>query len=88
VLHKSIKFALILTINVPVVYMVRDVVILRRANPFRGRFEGVGPESRDICGPREIARAVRRVRFGAHRCRDFQGPPLQIAREMDLPASK
>jgi hypothetical protein len=37
--------------NVPVVYMVRDVVILRRANPFLGRFEGVGPESLDICGP-------------------------------------
>ncbi len=38
-----------LTINVPVVYMAWDVVIiLMRANPFRGPLEGVGPENRDF----------------------------------------
>ncbi len=40
-----------LTINVPVVYMARDVIILMRANPFRGPLEGVGPENRDFLGP-------------------------------------
>ncbi len=36
-----------LIINVPVVHMARDVMILKRANPFRGPLEGVGPENRD-----------------------------------------
>ncbi len=39
------------TINVPVVYMARDVMILMRENPFRGPLEGVGPENRDFFGP-------------------------------------
>ena len=38
--------------------MVRDIVSLRRWNPFRGGVEGVGPESRDFFGPSEIARAA------------------------------
>jgi hypothetical protein len=41
-----------LTINAPVVYMARDVLILMRANPFRGPLEGVGPENIDFFGPR------------------------------------
>ncbi len=40
----------ILTINVPVVYMARDVIILMRANLFRGPLEGVGLENRDFFG--------------------------------------
>ncbi len=40
-----------LTINVPVVYMVRDVMILMRANLFRGPSEGEGPENLDVFGP-------------------------------------
>jgi hypothetical protein len=40
-----------LTINVPVVYMARNVMILMRENPFRGSLEGVGPENRDFLGP-------------------------------------
>ncbi len=36
---------------VPVVYMARDVMILMRANPFRGLLEGVGLENRDIFVP-------------------------------------
>jgi hypothetical protein len=38
--HKSLK----ITINVAVVYTVRDVIILMRENTFRGPLEGVGPE--------------------------------------------
>ncbi len=40
-----------LTINVPVVYMARDVMILMGENPFLGPLEGVGPENRDFLGP-------------------------------------
>jgi hypothetical protein len=40
-----------LTINVPVVYIARDIMILMRENPFRMPLEGVGPESRDFFGP-------------------------------------
>ncbi len=38
------------TINVPDVYMARDVMILMRENPFRGPMEGVGPENQDFFG--------------------------------------
>jgi hypothetical protein len=31
-------------INVPIVFTARDVMILMRANPFRGPLKGVGPE--------------------------------------------
>ncbi len=41
----------IITINVPVVHMMRDKMILIWANPFRGPLEGVGPENRDVLGP-------------------------------------
>ncbi len=37
--------------NVPVVYMARDVMILMGENPIRGTFEGVGPENQDFFGP-------------------------------------
>ncbi len=40
-----------MTIKVPVVFMTRNVMILMRANPFRGPLEGVGPENRDFLGP-------------------------------------
>ncbi len=43
-----------LTINVPVVYMSRDVMILMGANPLQGPLKGLGPENGDIFGP-EIA---------------------------------
>jgi hypothetical protein len=33
-------------INVPVVYMARDVMILMRATSFRGTLEGMGPKNR------------------------------------------
>ena len=41
----------IITINLPVVYMVRDVVIWMQANPLRVPFEGVGHENQDFLGP-------------------------------------
>ncbi len=40
-----------LTINVPVVFMVRYIMILRGATSLRGALEGVGPENRDFFGP-------------------------------------
>ncbi len=41
----------IITINVPVVFMARYVMILRGATSLRGALEGVGPENRDFFGP-------------------------------------
>ncbi len=41
----------VIPINVPVVYMARDVMNFRGANPFRGSFEGVGPKNRNFFGP-------------------------------------
>ncbi len=38
------------TINEPVVYMARDVMILMVTNPFREPLEGVGPENGDFFG--------------------------------------
>ncbi len=39
------------TINVPVDYMVRDIMILMRANTLQGPLEGVGSENQDFFGP-------------------------------------
>ena len=41
----------IFTINVPVVFMARYVMVLRGATSLRGALEGVGPENRDFQGP-------------------------------------
>jgi hypothetical protein len=41
----------ILTINVPVVFMARYIMILRGATSLRGALEGVGPENRDFFEP-------------------------------------
>jgi hypothetical protein len=41
-----------ITINVPVVYMARKVVILMWANPLPRPLEGVGPEFQDFFGPK------------------------------------
>ncbi len=41
----------LLTINVPVVFMARYVMVLRSATSLRGALEGVGPENRDFFGP-------------------------------------
>jgi hypothetical protein len=41
----------LITINVPVVYMARYAMVLRRATSLRGALEGVGPENRDFFGP-------------------------------------
>jgi hypothetical protein len=43
-----------ITIHVTVVYTARDVMILMRANPFRGPFEGVGPGIETFLGPKNF----------------------------------
>jgi hypothetical protein len=53
-------------------------MILIRVNLLLGRLEGVGPN-----GTR-----YPRCHFRAQKCLDFQGPPLPMALEMDLPPSK
>jgi hypothetical protein len=40
-----------ITINVPVVFMARYVMVLRGATSLQGALEGVGPENRDFFGP-------------------------------------
>jgi hypothetical protein len=40
-----------ITINVPVVFMARYIMVLRGATSLRGALEGVGPENRDFFGP-------------------------------------
>ncbi len=47
----ALSVPLVLTINVPVVYMGQDVMILMRQNPFRGLLEGVVHENQDFMGP-------------------------------------
>ncbi len=42
---------LCITINVPVVYMARDIMVLMLANLLQGLLEGVGPESQDFLKP-------------------------------------
>jgi len=41
----------VVTINVPVVFMARYIMVLRSATALRGALEGVGPENRDFFGP-------------------------------------
>ncbi len=55
----SVQRCWIITINLPVVYMARDVMNLMRENPFRGPWEGVGPETAlallvAISGPKKV----------------------------------
>jgi hypothetical protein len=73
----EVSAKLALTINVPVVYMAWDVMILMWANPFRRLLEGLAPRIKTLLGP-----------HGTRFARDFLGPPLPMAREMDLPSSK
>ncbi len=40
-----------ITINVPVVFMARYVMVLRGATSLRGALKGVGPENQDFFGP-------------------------------------
>ncbi len=75
-----------ITINVPVVFMARYVMVLRGATSLRGALEGVGPENRDFFGPwngRSKASAI-----SSQKSRDFQGPPLPMPRVMMLHPSK
>jgi hypothetical protein len=42
---------IIITINVPVVFMAWYVMVLRGATSLRGALKGVGPENREFLGP-------------------------------------
>jgi hypothetical protein len=53
----------IITINVPVVFMARYVIILRGATSLRGALEGVGPENRDFLGLRSCLLGPKKSRF-------------------------
>jgi hypothetical protein len=44
--------AAVLTFNVTVVYMARDIIILMRANPFREPLEEVVPKKFRFSGPK------------------------------------
>jgi hypothetical protein len=67
--------------------MARDVMILMGANAFRGPLAGVALKIETYFGPEKATReasAIPRVPFGPKKSRDFQGPPLPIARVMDM----
>ncbi len=56
----------VITINVPVVYMARYVMVLRRATSLWEALEGVGPENRDFFGPWNGNRPKKVSIFRAH----------------------
>jgi hypothetical protein len=47
----KVLYRFVLTINVPVVFMGRYVMVLRGATSLQGAMEGVGPENQDFFGP-------------------------------------
>jgi hypothetical protein len=49
--YSLIVATFVVTINVPVVFMARYVMVLRGATSLGGALEGVGPENRDFFGP-------------------------------------
>ena len=49
-MHRFSAFSTKITINGPVVFMARYVMILRGATSLQGALEGVGPENRDFFG--------------------------------------
>ena len=63
----------ILTIYAPINFMAPCIIFSGTFFSLRG---GLGPGTRDFFGAREIARAVRRVRFGAQKRHEFQGPKI------------
>ncbi len=61
-LYSYVKIQDLITINVPVVFMARYVMVLRSATALRGALEGWALKIETFMGP-EIARA-KRVPFG------------------------
>jgi hypothetical protein len=49
--YKTLSTLSYITVNVPVVFMARYVMVLRGATSLRGALDGVGPENRDFFGP-------------------------------------
>ncbi len=64
-------------------------MILMRPNTLLGPLEGVGLENLDFFGPNGLNIRFPCCYFRAQKRHDFQGPPpLPMALEIDLPASK
>jgi hypothetical protein len=76
-LHTIVFKSYVLTINVPVVYMARYVMVLRHATSLRGTLEGAGPENRDCSLP---FRGPKKLRFS--------GPTPYNAPSKDVPRLK
>jgi hypothetical protein len=70
--------ASVITINVPVVFMARYVMVLRRATSLRGALDFFGPK----------CHSLRLCHFRAQKSLDFQGPPIPMPRVMMLQPSK
>ncbi len=77
---------LLITIYVPVVFMARYVMVLRRATSLGGALEGVGPENQDFFGPWNGMSEESAI--WAPKSRDFPGPPLPMPWVMMLHPSK
>jgi hypothetical protein len=66
----------VLTINVPVVYMARYVMVLGVQHPFQGPLKGVGPGNRGCLGS-EMAIGAKRVPFGPKKVEISRVHPFQ-----------
>ncbi len=76
-LHTIVFKRYVLTINVPVVYMARYVMVLRHATSLRGALEGAGPENWDCSLPIQGPKKSR-----------FSGPTPSNAPSKDVPRLK
>jgi hypothetical protein len=79
ILKESNQYTVI-TINVPVVFMARYIMILRGATSLRGALEGVGSENLDFFGPRSCHLGPKKSRFS--------GPTPSNAPSNDVAPSK
>ena len=77
-MHKGM-LRYIITIYAPVNLTASCIIFSDRFFSLRG---GLGPGTRDFFGAHEIARALRRVRFGAQKSREFQGPIAQVRKKI------
>jgi hypothetical protein len=80
------KISGLCTFKVPVVYMAQDLMFLMGENHFEGDWKGWAVKIKTFLGP-EMATSEGSAMW-AQKSRDFHGPPLPMARVMDLPPSK
>ncbi len=69
----------LITINAPINLTAPCIIFSGGFFSLRG---GLGPGTRDFFEAHEIARAVRRVRFGAQKSREFQGPFPRVIKKI------